>query len=146
MPCKSSLWLNGSLNFHFYFHFHFHYPGSTTLYLTLPCLCFFLLLSTMALLHSTSLYHGSILDSTYFYHFSTSYHQPTLALIVSTSLDVILLLSTIDSVLPSTSLYKILPAWLYLSLLYNSCTLFYLTLLSSTMALHHSIGLYITVS
>ena len=144
MPCKSSLWLNGSLNFHFYFHFHFHYPGSTTLYLTLPCLCFFLLLSTMALLHSTSLYHGSILDSTYFYHFSTSYHQPTWLCLYFTRCDSPSFYH--GSVLPSTSLYKILPTWLYLSLLYNSCTLFYLTLLSSTMALHHSIGLYITVS
>ena len=88
--------------------------------LTLHCLCFFLLLSTMALLHSTSLYHGSILDSTYFYHFSTSYYQPTLALIVSTSLDVILLLST-------------------MTLLYQGAPLFYLTPLDSTMALLHSI-------
>ena len=116
--------------------------------LTLHCLCFFLLLSTMALLQSTSLYHGSILDSTYFYHFSTSYYQPTLALIVSTSLDVILLLSTMALYFPllhSTRFSLLDSTWVYFTIavlcftwLYFPLLWLYITLLDSTSQYHSS--------
>ena len=114
------------------------YHDSTSLYLTL-------LNTNMAILHSTCLYHGSILQFPWLWFTLPSLHSTWLYVTLPDSNSFCLGTTSFYTLLHLIWLYSILP-WIYLtlvdsSLFCHSSTSLYLTLLHSTVTLHHSLWL-----